>query len=297
MALFDYEIMYEDSSFVLRRELPEIYGTTTTANITITDTGGDDMLAETAATIPTATTLSSASSAGAKTITVAAGTWEPDDLIRIADSDAGHPETRRVESFNSSTKIITLTERLQYAHSSAAAVNGRWITYTLDASTTATWSLGIEGSIYWSGFSTDDAPLKNTFRVGKFQFAPDDLSGRFAMRYPHYYNALPEHSFDEFYEDALDDIVERFGKFGPDFMKLVSIREGRRLLMAQIAYLIAVGQGDGWEYERDTSLNDIDRLFTQLRTSRNWYDEDEDDIRDDEEFYTANKPLPSRLLN
>jgi hypothetical protein len=295
--MHDYEISYGDAAFEIRREFPDTYGSITAADITVENTAGTEIVAATATTVPTATTISADSTRGTNVCTVTAGTWEPNDLIMIADSDDGGAEIRRVKSFDSATKIVTVTERWREGHKSGTAFSARWCTYSLNASSATNYSASTEGYFQWDGFNTDDLPLRSSWTVGKFTYAPGDLQDRFRMRYPHYAEVMPENSWDEYYDAALDELVERFQPYGKDFSKLVNIRAGQRLLLAQIAYLIAIGQGDGWEYERDTQAMELDRLETQFRAIRNWTDDDEDGVRDENEWSPVGKPLPRRYAN
>lgn len=294
MTQYDYEIKHGDDAFLMRRNLHDSFGVITSGKITITNNGGSELLAATDVTIASATTLAAQALAGENTATVSGGTWEPGDLLRIEDSDDGGPEIVLVESFDSSSKILRFEERLQRDHSSGADVTPRWVSYTLDASDVDTWVNSTEGMTTWGTWNTDDLELTNSFIVGKRSFALGGNESDFARRYPHYYKIIDDGAFGVFERDALQDLIDMVGQpYGKDFVNLVSTSEGRRPLQAQIAYLVALGQGNEWEKESVSMAQYVDQQMSQIRKNRKWFDSDEDKVKDDEENQHQNKPLTS----
>jgi hypothetical protein len=290
----DFRVLYGDATATIRRELPESFDSVTAGEITIYDTGGTELVAATAVTVPTATTLASAVTAGEKTCTVAGGTWEPGDILRIEDSNSGPPEDFEVESFNATSKVITSKERFQYAHANAAAVSARWVTYVWDVSTTATYTNLLEGTFEWATWTPDNPGITNSWVISKRELAVGGLEHEFANLYPHYYAVVEDDAWGDFEQNAYIELEQNFAPYGQDFMNLISTRAAKRLLMVQIAYLIAWGQGSVWESERTAMHTELDRLITLFKQQRNWFDTDQDLAREDEEWQSLAMPLPRR---
>lgn len=295
MSAYDYRILYGDSSFALRRDFPESWGAVTSVNIAIYDTSGSALLAATAATIPTATTLGAAATRGRRTITVAGGSWAEGDRLRIAEGDSGPAEDVVVESFDSSTNVVTLADYLRYSHASGDAVTARYCTYALDASTTTTWTNLLIGSIVWDP-DTDDQAARSTFRVEKYDLAVSGLEQVFATRYPRYYHAIPDDGWQTYQDGAIDVLADSLEPHGGEFRELVGETAARELIMLQIAQLVIDGGGDTYEAEETRITRRLAETLATFRSLRRWMDDDEDLTLEESEEQILDMPLPYRSL-
>jgi hypothetical protein len=286
----DYLILFGDAAFTLRREMPESWATPT-VNITVKDSENNTLQAATPATITAATTISADATRGRRTITVAAGTWEPGDLLRIADSDDGGPEDVRVESFDSVTKIVTLEQRLEESHASGAAVSARWMTYSLDASSATNYPNLREGSILWDP-NTDDQAIRNTFQVSTKTLLPGGLEETFRIVYPAEAADVTDGGWATLEGGAIDRLANYYEGRGRNIRALVSESAAEDLIMSQIAYMVAVGSG---KVERSVQLeNNLARAKSEFEVVRRWTDTDQDDTLEDAEDERSDQPWPNR---
>ncbi len=291
-----HRVKYGYNANVLRAELPDDYDTITAAAITITkDADGTDLLAATAATVYTATTLNGAVEAGADTVTVDSGAdnLAAGDLIRIS-STSGGAETMRVTAYNATTKVATLDDYLLYDHESGAAVTARWLTYTLDASTTSTWTSGLDFTIEWNPTS-DNQPWTEPGEI--LERTTGGASGTlFSVLYSHYDKAIPSGKFNDYESAANEELRSLFLGRGVDIDKLVASYSIQPLIMAQMALFIAETGDDTWAGERAAMGKKRDDLLDSFTSSYQWIDKDQDLAVDDGEEIKMTRPSPVRQL-
>ena len=249
------------------------------------------------ATALTATTLGAAATRGKGTIQLASVT----DLVegyplRIAMSADGKSEDVIIASVNSSTKVCGLTDRLKFSHTTGAAVTGRRLSYSLDASQ-SDFTSGLDFNVIWDLTNTDDPAWREDAEVLKRSVAIGGLEQKFRTLYPHYYAQIPDGEFDVYQETAFDELRMLFEwKAQRDIDKLVNPDEIEPVLLRQIAYNIAAAGDDSWEKEQLIMRMERDDWLTRMSQARIWIDSNQDDIETDDEVQSMDRPLPRRQL-
>ncbi len=288
-----YQIPYGDAAFVLRRNFPDRWDVVTACKCSVYNQAGTALQAAASTTIYTATTLAAAASRGENTITVdaGAGNLAQGDLIRLTNPK----EIREVLSYNASTKVATVTERLDNDHANGSAVTPRWMTYELDASGSS-YTSGLDLSIIWDTLDTDDLPVTDEAEILKRTTRAGGLEEHFRVRYPHYYEVLPSNTWDTYEDDSWNELRLIFLSRDRDIDKMISGANINELHMVQIAYMIAMAQDGGWEAE--IQMMDLLRtdLLDRFAAAQIWTDTDQDLVKEDSEVQSARRPLPYRTL-
>ncbi len=294
-----HRIPYGDSSVVIRTELPSDYDHVTTATLAVRNTGGTELLAAGAATPKDIGTLGAAVVAGKAAITLAATpTTNPvsGDLLRVLASADGNYEDVRVESYDSSTRVVKLVEYLEHDHAAAAVVYGRWLTRTIDCSSATNYPAGVELVFEWGGFDSDDVPFTEDGEILRRTAGTGDLHGEFKAMYSIYYNRIQPEYWDNYERNSWEELRQMFMLRGRDIDNLVASHNIEALHMAQIAYMIAFAGGDDSEAERAAMATRRNDLFDQYANAALWHDDDQDVVEDDDETAPANRPWPRRRL-
>jgi hypothetical protein len=172
--------------------------------ITILDESGTELLASTAATKGTfSSTLSTAASAGARSIVAAGVTGLTVGEAIVLTDTGGQTEVAQVEAVNSSTKVITLGDRLARAYASSDAIKSALIYYDADLSTVATWVKGIYYQAIFDCSTWTAGPRSVLFRIS-------DLASTCPITYEHVKRWVPHASVlrDSYDPDGLDDARE-----------------------------------------------------------------------------------------
>jgi hypothetical protein len=273
-------IKYNDASQSLRFEFPDHWQTPTTCNITITDRGGTDLLASTAATIYTATTTDGAVAAGDSTFTIDGSVvMNAGDRFRIQKA-GDTPEIVTVQSYAS--KVATINHTFDFAHVDGSAVFGMWCTYDLDTSTVATWPSGKEVTITWTP-STDNIPFTEQAKVYKLSGGGSTgWRDHFRARYPNLYRESSDR-LDALYDDALDELTWIVRAEGHDLNDLRDPDFIRMPLAAIMAGYVARNEGDAGEFEIATAEKDLVKYVTILSQPHVWFDKDQDLAEDEGE--------------
>lgn len=279
------KLKYNDSSQTVRFEMPHdwLIESITGVNIQITNNSNEDILAATAATLYTSTTTNAAVAVGDGTVTLAGGASAvvPGDRLRIAASVAGPAEDIEVESYNSSTKVITLARDARYAHTTGTAVYGMFVTYALDTSDTDDFPLGLQCSVLWIP-DTDDLTVRERYEVIAYK-SYSEIQKTFAALYPREYTIV-ESDWEYFEEEARAEIRLATEAQGLIFDRIVEHELTNTVLRAGIRWLAVVGGGDKWVSERTQARKDFDRQLGYLMKFPAWQDTDMDNVKDDNEI-------------
>jgi len=291
----DYQVQYGSASTALRVELPDSYSAASSPTVSVYDTDdGTAIVSATAGTVYAGDTLAAAAAFGAATIVLTAGTAVVNgDLLKIASSTAGPAETVRVLSYVAGDKTVTLQTSLLYDHASGTAVTGRWVSYTLDASSATNYPADTELAIAWTVNATN-LVLTQTAVVLK-RVSEEIIWDEFSDLYPHYAEQIPSGKFDLYKNDAYRQLRSALGSRGRTLEKLVDGTDLTHLLMAQIAYHIAMTRGDTWDNEATRMNRYLTDAYDQFCASNIWIDEDQDLIKEEEEEQPSDM-LPVRQL-
>ncbi len=272
-------------------------GTFTATETYVADESGTYTITAAKATVLTATTLGAAATKGAGSITLAAVTSLVEGYpLRIAMSADGGKEDVVISAVNTSSKVCQLEDYLKEDHTNAAAVTGRRLSYTLDASQ-SDFTSGLDFLVIWDVTNVDDPAWREDAEVLKRSVSVGGLSEKFRVLYPHYFMEILDGKFDEHKETAYDEIRMLFlWKAQRDMDKLVNPDEIEPLLLRQIAYNIAAAGDTSWEREQTIMKAERDDWLTRLSQARIWIDEDQDDIEEDSEVQSMARPLHRRRL-
>jgi hypothetical protein len=224
-------IKYSDDSFVIRGEYPDRLArhaeSITGVNVTISSIGGTALVAETAATLYTATTISADALHGSMYIVLAAESEEPSegDRFLIGVSADGPAEQIICDHYDSDNRYLYLERELQYSHTSGAAVVGLWATYDLDASDTDVYTKGREIRVLWDP-DTDDEAWPDIYRVTGASSAPPGFWSAFQVLYPTEYEMATNRDLPELEERLRSMFRHQFTALRIDVER---IQDGERL--------------------------------------------------------------------
>lgn len=281
------QLPYNNSAATIRLEFPVEWDVDnlTGVNISIAELDGDALLAATAATLYTATTTNATASVGDSTVTLAndASAPSPGDRLRIADSAAGPSEEIEVESYNSSTKVVTLKRELRYAHTSGTAVKGLFCTYDLDTSTVATWAKALQVVITWTPVGSDDLAVTERAEVAAVYYSFPDFKERFRVRYPREFK-LKEKEIDAIYQEAEREVQADLRSIEFNIDRLVDQGQLHMAILKKTRLIVCESGGNKWEYETNQARDEYQRYFETFKNTPQWSDDNQDGVQDDYEI-------------
>lgn len=263
-------------------------------NVAIHDRAGNELLASTAATLFTATTLEGAVTAGSYEVALNSGTDEvfPGDVLVIAQSSAPAEEIE-AEYFTGSTYTVTTKRPLLYDHPDDADVYGCFALYDLDASDTDTFELGEQLVISWIPTWTDSPveggdTVRERAEVVAYETRVADFQQRFASTFPREYEAVTEplDRFEDIYYEARRQLKTELALRGLDMDRIVDADLLGPVLMNKMRWIILVTADESYIDEREACMAEYNRQFELLCNSTIWVDNDQDNVLDDDELTT-----------
>ena len=273
-------IRYNVSSDTLRLEFPSDWAVASISgvNIKINDSAGGALLASTAATLYTATTLAAAATAGDRTITLHSGATNvtTGDRLRIEDDDC------EVQSYNSTSKVATLKRSLMSSHASGVAVRGLWCTYALNTSTVATWYQGLECTVVWSPAGSADLPYTERCAIESQGLGVPEYRERFAALYPSEFE-IAEARLDSVYAEAVIRLNYRLSGRGMNINRVVDQAILFPAILDYMRWLIVLAGGNAFASEREAAWASYLQSEESLCSQPVWVDDDGDLAQEDEE--------------
>jgi hypothetical protein len=267
------EILRGDSSFVMRFIMPEHWDVPTAqVSITITDVAGNALVSAAAATFTAATTTSAAVQVQDREVPMAADkSWVSDDVLRVGSAAQGWQQMI-VDTYTAATKIAVFKERFHTAYASGSDVQGRTVTYAVDASG---WASTInEVTVQWIN-DTDDLPVVETWRVLKRVKDVGGLEEIFRATYPTEYSEIQQDSYSVYQDRAHRILSTQWDSDSLDLDKLMNRdNEYRELLLRQMAMLIN---------PTEFNISQYNDYYSRVSTMLKWIDEDQDLIKDESE--------------
>ncbi|MCP4545335.1 MAG: hypothetical protein GY835_02575 [bacterium] len=252
------QILYNSASNILRLEFPTEWDgdSITGATVKITDLDGDELLAATALTLYTSTTLDGAVERFASSVVLdsAATALAPGDMILIAGAEGN--ETCVVKGYDATTYTAELEEILDNEYADADAVYGLWGTYTLDTTTVATWTAGLVVTLTW----TPTGGGQPVTEAAQIAIASLDIAGlRLDLqdKFTRVYDAFtdPVDRFDRIAKQAIRDLKYRH-EGTVDIDRAVDQPRFIRAVMAEMAYI--------WTLSGDEKIADeYQRIMTE----------------------------------
>ena len=278
------DITYANATQALRFEVPDSWDPIPTGvNIEVKDTNNTDILAATAATIGfTATTLNGALSVGDNSMIGTADiAASPGDRIRIAASTTGPAEIVVCKHHNASTKTTTFSP-LRYAHTTGAAVNAMWFTYSLDASDADDYPVNKELLINWIP-NTDNALVPQLARVVISGFDLQGIEKEFSEIYRIEHENMAG-NFNAYYANAKRKVKNKLRLKNKNLDDVKDPELYREPVIEWMVYQNNKSMGgDSRVTEAKAALEAFNAAMATLEDSKIWYDEDQDDVQDEGE--------------
>jgi len=278
---YQREIKYNDSAQVLRLEYPSHWRaeSITAVALVVTNDDAGSLLASTAATCYTATTLASAASLGAVTATLAAGAGNlaAGDRIRLVTPT----EDCTIKSYNTTSKVATFERALLADHASGSSVYGLWCTYSLDTSTVATWPLNLECVAKWTP-NSDDLMLTELCIVSGMGFGAKAYKERFAAIYPSEYE-VAQARIESIYEEARSRMKYRLAGKNLNIDRVIDQEILMPVLMDMMRFLVVNSGGSSWATERESAWATFLMSEDTLTSQPIWADDDQDGAADEAE--------------
>ena len=280
------QLKYGDDSNTLRYEFPDLWidDLPATLNISFDDTAGGALLAATAATIRTATTLNGdvEYGDGVMTLNSAAAAVSPGDRLHIAASVDGPSEIVECESYNTTTYVVTLKDDLEYDHATGTAVSGYFATYDADLSGDD-FTKGLKFKISW--IPANDFPTTTELAmIAGASVAASEFWAKLQNRFPVEYEMSEDRDRVMFEQSVNDSMYSEFSIHSLDFNRIVNqpfVEEGI-LLRARV--MILAGAGDTYEYEYGIAFKEWSAWVNLiLKNDSFWIDEDQDGAIDEGE--------------
>lgn len=283
------QIEYNNSAFTLVFEYPPAWdiASITAVNIGIKDVGATELLAATASTIYTATTLNGAVAVGDAYVTLAntASACVPGRQYEIAASAAGPSEVLTCDHYDGTNYYLYGTYDTIAAHTTGAAVRGAYCTYDLDTSTVATWTKGKQLVLTWTPVGSDDPPHTERAEISITRFVAPDFEHRFAFKYPVEYD-FARGEMKQLEYETYERLKLRMKSDGVHLDRIRDTNDVMPTFLALARYLVLEGSDDSSTTERTEARENYDRLYAVLGKIPTWQDSDQDEIRDESEIDT-----------
>lgn len=295
------QIEYNNAAFTMVFEFPPSWDiqSITSVNITMKDTAGTVLLAETAAAIYTATTLNGAVAVGDAFVTLAntATACTPGRQYEIAASAAGAAEVLSCKYYNGTSYLLYSTADTRSAHTTGTAVKGAWCTYALDTSTVATWPVGTQAVIQWAPVGSDDPSMFERAEISISRFGAPDFEQRFEDAYPVEYDVVRE-EMESLENETYERLKLRMKSDGVHLDRLRDTNDIMPTFLDLARYLVLKGSGDSETTERTEARENYDRSYAYLAKIAAWQDLDQDEIQDESEVdsFTQSSSMNARGL-
>jgi hypothetical protein len=282
-------IKYNDDSFTVRGEYPERVSdnaeSITEVTFQLLTDGGSSLVDETAATLYTATTISSDAVHGDMYVVLAEGSDAPNhnDRFLIGVSFDGRAEQVICDRYDSDNRYMYLSHELQFSHTAGAAVVGLWATYVLDASDTDTYYKGRELRAVWNP-DTDDEAWSQLYMVSGVSAAPPGFWAEFQAIYPDEYETATNRDLSVLERTIRARFKHEFTSRGMDVGRIV---DSDRLSSGMILFARYVLS------DSEIHMNAWTSWFKILCDDPIWIDENQDGIKTDDEvqIHSAFDPI------
>lgn len=283
------QIPYDNSSVPLKIACPAEWAIEDLTGVTIkaTDDNAVELLADTAATLYTATTIDGAISQYDETFVLAAGSDSPavGDTMKLVGPAS--VEYITVKGYEASTLTVTCDDIIDNDYDDGDDVYGLDISYSFDTSVVATFTAGLVFTITWTPAGTG-IPIKDLYQIGKFATDVEGIRKRFSRLYPRAYNAFkePVERLADMVREAeiMVSLELEAGKM--DYNRIIKHDMLAQLLMAKMAYLWTMGADEDLLDERESLSAAYSGMFGLVSTLPLWSDTDQDEKVDDDEVTT-----------
>ncbi len=281
------QLKYNFETNTLRCEFPDEWSPAdiTGVTLTITDRAGNELQEATACTLYTATTLDEDVAIYQDEIQLVSGAGALAKGDEILIDGAAEAERRRVQGYDSTSRIATLETILNEAHEDLDAVYPCWVTSdAIDTTTVATWTAGLPVTLLWTPAGSGQA-FTELAEVSKFSLAVEGLEARFRAVYRRAWDDFQTHgTFTIMREEAERQLRVELEGESCDYNRIVDNDLIAPVLMARMAYLWTLNGDENKTDEREAIGKEYNALFSQLIKNPIWTDTDQDLIEDDGEI-------------
>ncbi len=282
------QINYDADDNIVRLEFPPEWKAADISGLTIAihDRSAVEMLAATAATLYTATSIDMASGVNAytseMTLDSGAGDLVAGDPLLI--TGIAGTELARVQGYDSTNKVVTLEHPLEYDHDDDDAVYRRSATYELDTTDTDAFTAGLVMVLTWKPAGTGGA-TKELAQIAKAAVYVDELALRFSRLYPRAYSAItdPVNRFADVAAEAQRQVQGELLAADLDMNRVVDQGVLVPAIMSKMALMWSLNGDDAMEYEHGVLSLEYDKQIGFLKNQPIWQDLDQDSIEDDDE--------------
>jgi hypothetical protein len=282
-------IDYGSDSEILTFEFPQEWNPSDLDGLTIqiADRDGNELLAASAATLYSETTLDSDTSRYSFSIILAdgSGALSPGDHIRISGV-LGY-EDHVVKGWSPSDLTATLEGFIDRDFEAGATINRLCAVADIDVSDTDTFSAGKELVITWTPAGTGSPSTELGIISQHIQVEPEGFALYFRSLYPRAYEGLikPWGRMDEVKAAAIEEVRDRLLEKDTRFD--ISLVRDQSILRPAIAAACAVN----WTLNGDKNINDerkyyerrLEQCIERLSKLPVWVDLDDDAVQDDDE--------------
>jgi hypothetical protein len=280
------QIPFGSSAVPLKLEYPAEWDPKLVTGVTLTvlDRDGDELMAADSATVYTQTTLNADVDAFASSIVLDSGA----DDLEIGESllieGILGDEFARVKGYDTATQTAELESILENEHDSGENVWGRFCDYSLDVSTTTTYTAGILLTLLWTPTGSG-GPITQQVQVAKSALDLSGLELTFSRIYPRAYKALTSTvgRFNDVSDEAERQVTFELMAEGFDIQRLIDTDSMMGPIMAKMAWLWVLNGDDNTEDERRVISGEYDTQMSMLKAAHLWVDHDQDRIEDDGE--------------
>lgn len=286
------QIQYNTTATTLRLEYPAEWDVTTLTDVKITvkDQDGADLLAATSCTEYTATTLAEDADQYADEIVLAstAGDLKAGDAIHL--SGVEQAEIHRVRGYDTVSKTAQIEGILEFEHLTGDTVRGLWCTYSLNTSTTTTFTAGLYMTIVWTPYFSTVAgtSITEAAQIAKVTLDLAGIEKRFSRLYPRAYDAFkdPYDRFADMLAEAEGQVRQELQAAAMDTERLIDQGVIAPATMAKMAFLWTFSGDEAIKDERDFYASEYDKQIAIVKALPVWQDIDQDYDKDDDEVTT-----------
>ena len=281
------QIKYNSASNVIRFEFPEEWNPEDLTGLTlqIADTQDNELLTATAVTLYTATTLNGDVDRYASEITL---TWSAtalatgDPLLIIGAS--ARERVRIKGDADSATDTYELESILDNAFDTGDAVHGCWGTYTLDTTTVADYTAGMELVLNWTPTGTGQ-PTTTQAQIAKSSVDLEGLRLEFSRTYPRAYSSFidPVDRFKDMVDIATARLRIKVEAMLIQWDRVVDQSVLMPSMISMLAYLWVINGDDDLEYEYGKIDLQLGKDLNELKQIVIWQDDNQDGKKTEEE--------------
>ncbi len=272
----DRIIKHGDSSFAIRRQMPDNWVKPGTVTLNIRSVpAGTLIVTAGAVTVIAADTLDGAITRMARSLTLTTGgAHKAGDVLRLGD-DTDTFEMITIETVNGTA--VTIKGRIKYDWADNTTVSARAMAYSLDASVAGFDDVDLT-TFEWA-CTGDDSDFTEEWQILKRVHDLGHIEQDFSIIHKSPYSQIPNGAFATYEKQARIQIETWLESQGIDVDKMIGMDdEYKTLLMREIAHMAE---------PTEATANALNDYKVQVRAFPIWIDDDEDLVKDAGEMKKA----------